>query len=503
MSAKYSNRTIHWGGYLLQMIILITCLNLYNIQYAHSLTNKANDHITDIVTIYLNEARTIDLPVHISEVILSQEDIVSTIIRTPQQIVLIGSKMGTTDIFLYEESGYQVMSMKVHVKQNLEELPVLIEKHFLEKKVRVEGVRDKVIVSGTVRSVSSSDEIIDFVTKYVTILNSTPLEVINRLNILEEQQVTIKVKIAEVNRSATKSLGVQWGAKGNTSIGNVNQSLSATLSNATNIIEVLFGNGSSSPLSTFDELKFSLTALERNSIMRILSEPSLTALSGETASFHAGGNYPVASSIIVEDTGDVKTSYNYHDVGISLKFTPTIINSGRIKMNIDTEVSEFSNEFTETSNNTTIKGIARRAANTTVEVPSGGTIVLAGLMSITSSRTQQGLPVIQNIPGIGSLFRHKEVDEISKELIILTTPYITNAANPDKFSMPTNNFQLPSYFSGKLMNSIRSSGYFNKAQKFLEDDSPSEYENLPTHSKVQKDNDRSDLQYMPAGFLLQ
>jgi pilus assembly protein CpaC len=203
-----------------------------------------------------------------------------------------------------------------------------------------------------------------------------------------------------------------------------------------------------SPISGCSVLDVKLRAAESNGLIRTLAEPTLTAISGEKAEFLAGGEFPVP---VPTDDG---IAIEYKKFGVGLTFTPVVLAGGRISLQVGTEVSEPSSDSITAGAGLRVFGLSVRRANTTVELPSGGTLALAGLLQDNSKHSFTGLPGVINLPVIGSLFRSRDFQRGQTELAILVTPYIAKSNGLDKLALPDDGFSQPtdvgSFFMGQL-----------------------------------------------------
>jgi pilus assembly protein CpaC len=303
------------------------------------------------------------------------------------------------------------------------------------------------------------------------------------LTIEGEEQVMLKVTVAEVQRSVLKQMGVNIGAvinsgnfatalltantlpitagvlgtmptpgigvdASNTAAGCV---LSGTLCNYNAGPSGTYGNsGVSSGFRAGNvQLTQALKAMEREGLVRTLAEPTLTAVSGETAKFLAGGEYPIP---MVDNTG--KVSVSFKEFGVVVAFTPVVMSEGRISLRISSEVSELSDDGAITLSGYNIKALKKRQANSVVELPSGGALAIAGLISDSTRQNMEGLPGVKDMPILGTLFRSRDYSRSETEMVVIVTPFIVrptaprNLATPDKGLAPASD--LKANFLGHL-----------------------------------------------------
>jgi pilus assembly protein CpaC len=183
-------------------------------------------------------------------------------------------------------------------------------------------------------------------------------------------------------------------------------------------------------------IKGVLRAMERDGLLRTLAEPTLTAISGESAKFLAGGEFPIIVGSAFDDAGRRLVSVEFKPFGVGLGFTPVVLSEGRINLKISTEVSELSSEFTVSLGGSTIPGLKVRRADTMVELPSGGSMIMAGLIQESTRQQINGLPGAKNLPVLGALFRSRDFQANQTELVVIVTPYITNPVNENQLRTP-------------------------------------------------------------------
>ena len=186
-----------------------------------------------------------------------------------------------------------------------------------------------------------------------------------------------------------------------------------------------------------------ITALERVGLIRTLAEPTLTAISGETANFLAGGEFPIfGGSTVDPNTGQIVRTFEFKSFGVALGFTPVVLSEGLISLNISTEVSEptTENSFQAGEDGLNVPGIRVRRANTVVELPAGGSLVIAGLIREEARSEIEGVPGAKDVPGLGALFRNRDSQTTQTELVIIVTPYLVDPTHPDKLQTPLDGY---------------------------------------------------------------
>lgn len=428
------------------------------------------------IVLGLNKAAIVEIPADVKDVLVSNPGIVDAIVRTPRRIYLLGIEVGETNAFFFDAKGRQLLNLEIRVERDLTQLNELLHRHLPGARIHVEAINDNIVLSGSVRNVSQSNrarKISEGFIKDAAFGEGRALEdyVINMLSIEGGEQVMLKVRIAEMQRTLAKQLGVDLAAIFDA--GNVEMALGT--SNPLSVVgNALSANSASSAVYT-DPGSGSVVGglvryLERNGLIRTLAEPTLTAISGESAQFLAGGEFPVPASRDRE--GNVLVVFR--PFGVALAFTPIVLDEGNISLKISTEVSELTTEgaflfegngavVDEGGNVTTVSGglnvpaLRVRRAETTVELPSGGSMVLAGLIQESTKENLNGVPGMKNVPVLGALFRSRDFQNSETELVIIVTPYLVKPASEQDFALPTDGFGPASDFDSIMY------GRLNKA----------------------------------------
>jgi pilus assembly protein CpaC len=269
----------------------------------------------------------------------------------------------------------------------------------------------------------------------------------------------LKVTVAEVARSIVKQMGIDLSASlnyGTTAVA-FNNSNPFTVNNA----PLVSGNRLQTQFGSTPSVQATLRAMESAGVVRTLAEPNLTAVSGEAATFISGGEFPIPTGVTCQTTtsgaiGNCVQTVSFKKFGISLNFTPVVLTEGRISLHVMTEVSEVSNEnaLTGGAGGTTIPSIKTRRAETTLEIPSGGAMALAGLIQQQTKQAINGLPGLSTLPVLGSLFRSRDFINNQTELMVIVTPYIVRAVAPKDLSRPDDGFAAAADPQADLLGSI-------------------------------------------------
>ena len=400
------------------------------------------------IQISIGKAQLYRLPVRVADVIVADPNIADVNVRSPELIYLLGRAIGVTNIMLLDADQNVIYALDILVSQNFNDLRGAFKTLYPDDDINIASVRGNIILTGTVRSARVAEDARNLAQRFV----DDPANVINRIRIQAEQQVMMRVRISEVRRTIAKELGIS---------GVIGES-HAVAAIGGGLVAPLVAGGITGPLGTnqfriglpqgspFRNAALAIDVLEREGLVRTLAEPTLTSLSGEGASFLAGGEIPVPSGL--DQNGNLVI--DFRDFGVSLGFTPTVLDSGRINMHIAAEVSEIDNTNAVTVAGLTVPGFTTRRTQTTVEMPSGGSLVIGGLLQSDFDNLVSGIPGLMDIPVIGALFRSIDFQRDETELVVTVTAYIVRPIDDREIVLPTDGFAPASdadmYLLGKL-----------------------------------------------------
>lgn len=380
----------------------------------------------NFLRIGLNKSAVIKLPAAAKDVIVGDPSVVDVVVRNKNTAYLFGRTAAQTNIFFFDANGAEILHLDLEVTLDGKAAKKLIDRTMPGNNIRVDTTGNSVVLRGSVANATEAKMAQDLAAKAV----GNPEAVVNALTIAGGDQVMLKVRVVEVERSILKSLGINLDAA--FSIGN----LSAGLATSNPVIgsaiasSVGFANGDLSA-------EASIRALEQQGLVRTLAEPTLTAISGQRAQFLAGGQFPYISGRDCDDNGrNCINIITYKDFGVKLGFTPMVLGEGRIELKIATEVSELADSVTGALNT--------RAADTTLELPSGGSMMLAGLIKDTTSQQISGTPGLKDLPVLGALFRSRNYTSGQTELAVLVTPYIVKPVAEKDLATPADRLASPS-----------------------------------------------------------
>jgi pilus assembly protein CpaC len=417
------------------------------------------------ITLALGKAALVQLDADARDVLVSNPETVDAVVRSPRRIFLLAQKTGQTNAFFFDGAGHQILSIDIRVERDVTDLGSMMHDNFPGSGVRVSAMNDNVVLNGTVNSAQEAARAQDLAASFA----GDPKKVVNMLKVQANEQVMLKVRVAEMQRQIAKQFGVNLseaaliaGVPVIASTGNQFDLLGRALSDASGAtigsvcpgaftpaqtITNIIGTGAyrkqtgtvtttTTPCASPNNLQGVVQALDQIGLMHTLAEPNLTAVSGETARFLAGGEFPVPAGR--DQQGNV--SVIFKEFGVGLSFTPVVLSENRISLQLSTEVSELTNTGaftlsggTVTDPNTgqvitvpgiTIPALNVRRAQTTIELPSGGSFAIAGLLQHTNKQVIDQFPGLGNMPVLGALFRSRDYQNNETELVVLVSAYL-------------------------------------------------------------------------------
>jgi pilus assembly protein CpaC len=406
----------------------------------------------------IGKSIVVDLPRDIKDVLVADPKIANAVVRSAQRAYIIGAAVGQTNIVFFDAAGQQIAAYDIAVKRDLNGIRAALKQTMPNSDIQIDGLGDGVMLSGSVSSPIEAQQAGDLAARLV---GGTD-KVVNSIAIRGRDQVMLKVTVAEVSRTLIKQLGIDLTANLNygTSVVNFTNSNPFTAlgrSLAGNAIATGFGNATSAGVPS---VQATIRAMESAGVIRTLAEPNLTAISGESATFIAGGEFPVPAGYSCDPVTHVcNTQISFKKFGISLNFTPVVLAEGRISLRVMTEVSELSNDNSFTlvqsqGNALTVPSIRTRRAETTLEIPSGGAMAMAGLIQEQTKQAINGLPGLSQLPILGTLFRSRDFVNNQTELMVLVTPFIVRAVAQKDLSRPDDGFANSSDPQADLLGSI-------------------------------------------------
>ena len=402
---------------------------------------------SDQFELSLNKTRPVKLERDVRDVIIGNPDIADIVVRAPGEVYLIGRTVGVTNVFLVDVNGNLIRKLEVVVQPDGDSVQAALHSLLPKERIEAKGVGDSIVLTG----VASSDAVAAQAQQIARRFVKTDTNVVNMITIGSEQQVLIKVKVAEIQKSVLKELGASNLISPQT-LGPLSLDFAAA---ATGLTSSVFAGTLGVNINDLDA---TFQLLETQGLLRTLAEPNLLAISGEPASMLAGDEYPV---VAVSDKGDSSTvSVEYKPFGVSLAFLPVVMGPGRIWLKVSTEVSALSQQNSVVipfgDDSFEILGLQTRRANSTIELPSGGGIMIAGLLQNDIQSTVNGVPGLMDLPILGSLFRSTSFQRSETELVILVSVILAKPTDPDQLVAATDGFapshDLDRYFIGNLQN---------------------------------------------------
>ena len=452
----------------------------------------------------LNKSMFVELPREVRDVMVSNPKKLDAVLQTSTRAYVIGNDAGEANVFFNDKDGNQILTLEVTVERDLSGLSDLLNRLLPNSKIHVESVSGSVVLTGTVTSPLDATRAGEIANSVISVDASAPPttstssstgvgaigvgtssqsttsptaagQVINMITVEGREQVLLKVSVVEMERNIIKQFGIDLNAlisSGNfafaalsdlpfpinaagkgvlapflTGAGPVGSDASfpsAAPSNPTVGNTSGFGTQWTKGASRVQSV---LRALEEDGLLHTLAEPNLTAISGETANFLAGGEFPIP----VSQGTQGQISVEFKKFGIGLSFTPVVMAEGRISLKVSTEVSELTNVGAVQLQGISIPALKVRRAETMVELPSGGSMVMAGLLSDQSKQALSGYPGLKNLPILGTLFRSRDFQKDETELVVIITPYVVKPVARQQLAQPDQGFGWASDVDADLM----------------------------------------------------
>jgi pilus assembly protein CpaC len=404
----------------------------------------------------IGKSAIIDLPRDAKDVLVADPKIANAVIRSPQRAYIIGAGVGQTNVVFFDSEGQQIASYDIAIKRDLNGVRAALKQMLPAATIQAEGVGDGVMLTGSVSSPIEAQQAGDLVARLV----GGAEKVINSIAVRGRDQVMLKVSVAEVRRDIVKQLGVDLSATMNygTAVVNFNNTNPFT-ANGTPLVASNAVTTSALTKAGLPSVTATLRAMESAGVVRTLAEPNLTAISGESATFIVGGEFPFPTGVTCQTNpqgavGQCAPSIAFKKFGISLNFTPVVLTEGRISLRVMTEVSEVSNDNSINISGVQVPSVKTRRAETTLEIPSGGSLAMAGLIQEQTKQAVNGLPGIDQLPVLGQLFRSQDFVNNQTELMVIVTPFVVRAVAQKELSRPDDGFAPASDAQSTLLAQI-------------------------------------------------
>jgi pilus assembly protein CpaC len=464
---------------------------------------------TQSLSLPKGKSAVIDLPTDAQDVLVTDPKVANVVLSTRRRIYVLGVEGGQTDAAFFDASGRQMLRLNIRVDQDISALGDTLNRILPGSSIHVEAVNQSIVLSGEVENAATADKAIRLAQGFV----AKPEQVVNMLSVAESEQVMLKVRIVEVNRTIIKQLGFNLnaliGQLGSTQfmlgtaatygingsfLGGASGGYSVNTTQQPEVQVPCVGAGytagqlcpmivppKSQGLSNYNtatsqttvgsnglnQANATIQAFESVGLVRTLAEPNLTAVSGESAKFLVGGEFPVP--VGEDNTGRVTVEFKQYGVGLG--FTPVVLSRGRISLKLSTEVSEITNTggftlstsststtgATTTSPSLVIPGLNVRRAETVVELPSGQSMMIAGLLQSVNKETLDSLPGLMQVPIIGALLRSRDYQQGETELVVIVTPYLVKPVPPGQLQTPADGLQMANDLETNLLGKLNKS----------------------------------------------
>jgi pilus assembly protein CpaC len=428
------------------------------------------------LSIGVGKSRIVELPRDAAEIFVANPRIANAVVRSARKLYIIGMDPGQTSVYALDQQGRQIAAFELNIGRDIGELQQILRTAMPAASITARTINDTIILTGAVDSAEDAQRAGDiaqgFVQRAMFIQSQAPGPagtsgtsgassasnvtgasangmVVNMLTIRGRDQVMLKVSVAEISRDIAKQLGIttssltaNWGTFTQYNPFPINGVIAAAGGTAGNAIGYP-ANAATTALSAqnpANTLSATLQAFERYGVTRILAEPTVTAVSGESAKLTVGGEIPVPTAPSCTGNGVCQVGTEFKPYGVTLRFSPVVQAEGRILLHLATEVTEIDTQKTVLISGTPVPGFLTRKNESTVEIPSGGSIASAGLLQTTSQQAINGLPVLLDLPVLGALFRSRDYVRQETELMIIVTPYIVKPVKPNEIVKPTDGF---------------------------------------------------------------
>lgn len=395
------------------------------------------------VSIGVDKSMLIDLPIDVENVLVSNPEVIDIVVQSSRQVYMLAKDQGEANAFFLGPKGQKVLLLDVVVTRDVSTLLEALHRLLPGSKIKIDRVGENMVLSGSVINAIDANRAADVASRFVKKKDS----VINMLTVAApaKEQVLLKVTVAEMQRDAIRRLGFDL-VDSVLKAGNI--TFQKVITNGfpiTSPVAPIGAAGSGTLVnwkSGSNSVSTLINSLERAGLMRTLAEPNLTALTGETAKFLAGGEFPIPVS-----STDKQISISFKSFGVSTAFKPIVLSDGRISLAVSAEVSELTSEGAVTTGDIVIPALKVRRAETTLEMPSGATLAMAGLLSDDTRQSVEGVPGLKSLPVLGQLFRSNDYRRRETELVILVTPYLAThmsapqVGRPDQGYAPTHDLK--------------------------------------------------------------
>ncbi|HLI13328.1 MAG TPA: type II and III secretion system protein family protein [Alphaproteobacteria bacterium] len=400
----------------------------------------------------VNQGTLIRLERNADTVFVANPAIADVMVKSPRLLYLYGKQPGETSLYAVDSEQHVLLARPVVIKRDLARLQAALHQLLPASTVDARAVDSSIVLVGNVRSSLEAEEARRIARPFV----SDDKQLVDRLQVVTPNQVNLRVRVAEVSRNVIKELGINWDAIAHA--GSFVFGLATggpVFSSGTTFSTLTPGLNGTAQNSFFggyhgqrNDVNALIDALDQNGLISILAEPNLTAMSGETASFLAGGEFP-----IVVPEGNQTVGVEFKPFGVALAFTPVVLNNGRISLRVRPEVSQLSTTGEVQIQGFTIPALSTRRAETTIELGSGQSFAIGGLLQNNIANTLNKVPGLGDVPVLGPLFRSTQFQRNESELVIIVTPYLVRPVSQHKMAAPSDGMTPPNdwdlYYRGR------------------------------------------------------
>jgi pilus assembly protein CpaC len=408
--------------------------------------SQLGDSGGQFVRIGLNKSKVIRLPAAARDVLVGNPEIVEVVVRTQDTAYLFARAAGQSNAYFFDADGRQILALDIEVTQDMAALHQLIQRSIPGSQITVDTIGESVVLGGVATNAAEAKTAFDLAARFT----GDETRVMSTVAITGREQVMLRVRIAEVQRDVLKAFGIDFdrlmARAGNLALSaatinpftlgtGLNSGLGFNPIHGIAGVEANYAKGNT-------KVDAVLQAMERDGLLKTLAEPTLTAISGESAKFLAGGEFPVVIGRTTDSGGVPTLQIEFKPFGVGLGFTPVVLSEGRINLRVSTEVSELSQDNSVSLGAGSIPGLKVRRAETTIELPSGGSMVLAGLIQEKTRQDINGVPGLKDVPILGALFRSRDFQSNQTELVVIVTPYIVDAVNEKHLATPLDGLNI-------------------------------------------------------------
>ena len=394
------------------------------------------------ITLDVSKGRLIQLSQPANSVFVADPDVADVQVKSPTLVYIFGKAAGETTLYAVGDNDEVLINSTVRVRHNLDALERALHDLVPHSNVNVTTVDDNLVLEGTAYSSADAEDVRRIAARFVP----DPKQLVNKMQVVEANQVNIRVRVAEVSRNIAKQFGVNWNAMFNN--GHIAFQLLTAPLTIPGVTPNIFNSTITGSNYSIENL---IDALDQNGLITILAEPNLTAISGEPASFLAGGEFPIPVPQSGSGNGSTVITIAYKKFGVSLNFVATI-HGNLINLHVQPEVSELSTQGAITIDGFQVPALTTRQADTTLELGSGESFAIGGLLQNGINQTVQKFPWLGDLPVLGPLFRSNTFQRNETELVIIVTPYIVRpVATANALRAPTDGLR-PASDAGQVLN---------------------------------------------------